>query len=1120
MTTTLRLTLLGGFKAEIGSKALSLSKKAQGLLAYLALAPGQAHPRAKLAALLWGDRGEEQARNSLRQALFVIRRPLEASGLGFLVIDAYSVKLDPVAIAVDVTDFRRLAAQGTEAALAEAVRLYGGDLLDGLSVGEAMFESWLTAERIRLHELAVKVFSGLLAEQVEVGTSDAGIETALRLLALDPLQETGYRALMRIHASQGRRGTALRQYQLCADTLWRELRIEPEAETKRIYEKILRQSEQTTNETSVESPSPRGRPAAAEASETSRLTPAPSAPLIGRAVELDRLLAELRQARDGGGRLIAVLGEAGIGKTRLVDALVGEGVRQGFRIVQGRGYESEQILPFGLWVNALRASGVTADQDALEALDPAWRRELGRLFPELRARDRREGPTSENYLRLFEAIVQLVGCLAARGPLLLVLEDLHWADQTSVRLLSFLGRRIAHWPICVAVSAREEDVYAHPLLRPVFDELAREGCLVELPLTPLSRDNTLELVRALAAFAEPGVVAELGARVWQMSEGNPLIVTEAVRSFSESETWTSTGDLPMPERVRRIVEGRIGQGSAVARELLDVASVIGKDFDFNVLQQASGLDERGAAGGVEELVRRRLLHLRGEHVDFTHDRVREAVYTALGSARRRLFHAAVAAALEQRYGDDLEPHSAVLALHHREAHSWDRAAFYLHAASSQAVRRGAYREAKRLLEDSLEALAHLPKGRSASEREIEARLDLRDVLVALADLGPVRAHLEAAQRLVEGLGDDLRWMRVSLKSSHYSWLVGDQDRAIELGQRIIELSQRMGEPAMEAAAHLRIGQAYSVLGQHLRAIEALHQSLEVSKQAETSKQKDAFGLTSALGMFPMIPQIWLATSLAELGRFDEAIPIGESAVTAAETVQQLYTIGYTNLVLGYIYLGRGDLARALPVVERSHALALTWQIGLLGPGSTMALAQVYAALGRHPDAAPLLGSGPIPKRAQASMRHFRRAQALLDVGRTGDALAVAGEAVELAREFKERGDEGHALRLLGDAHARHVPKDAGRAETCYRQALALAEDLGMRPLAAQCRLGLGELGAGVTSLTTSGRILRRPSMPRAPKQAALDAQEHLAVAVREFRALAMPSWLARAEEALAEMAGR
>lgn len=1116
----LSLTLLGGFKAEIGSKSLSLSKKAQALLAYLALAPGQAHPRTKLAALLWGERSDEQARNSLRQALHVIRRPFEIEGGGPLLVDASSVKLDPVATAVDVTAFRRLAAQGTGEALGEAARLYGGELLEGLSVGEAMFESWLMAERTRLHEMAVRVFSGLLAEHVETEAWEAGIETALQLIALDPLQETGHRVLMQIHATQGRRGAALRQYQLCVDTLWRELRVEPEAETKRLYQEILRQRGQMGTEAAVALPARRGPPASATASEAARLALPPETPLIGRDAELDRLLVELGQARDGRGRLIALLGEAGIGKTRLVDALVGEAVRQGFGVVQGRGHESEQILPFGLWVNAVRASGATANQEGLEALDPVWRRELGRLFPELRARDRGEGSTSENYLRLFEAIVQLVGCLAARGPLLLTLEDLHWADQTSVRLLSFLGRRIAHWPICVAVSAREEDVDAHPLLRPVFDELSREGSLLLLPLAPLSRDNTLELVRALTAFAEPGVVAELGARVWQMSEGNPLVVTEAVRSFCENETWISAGDLPMPDRVRRIVEGRIGQGSAVARDLLDVASVIGKDFDFDVLQQASGLDERGAAAGVEELVRRGLLHLRGEHVDFTHDRVREAVYTALGFAQRRVFHAAVAAALEQSYGDDLEPHAAALALHHREAHSWERAGFHLHAAGTQAVRRGAYREAKRLLEDSLEALAHLPRGHTTSEREIEVRLDLRDVLVALGDLGRAREHLETAERLVEGLGDDIRWVRVSLKSSHHSWLVGDQDRAIELGGRILERSRCLGEPAFQAPAHLRIGQAYTVLGQHVRAIEAVHQSLEAYKQAGTSRQMEALGLTTALGLFPMIPQVWLATSLAELGRFDEAIATAESAVAAAESAQQFYTIVYTSLQLGLILLARGDLDGALPIVERTHALAETWQIGLLVPGCTIALAQVYAALGRRPEAAPLLEPRPIPRQSGAAMRHVRRAQALLDMGRTGDALAGAGEAAELAREFKERGHEAHALRLLGDAHARHAPHDVGRAEDCYRQGLTLAEDLGMRPLAAQCRLGLGELGTGALSLTALGRPPRGRTARSGPGRRAGDAQEHVRTAAREFRALGMPSWLTRAEVALAEATGR
>src|SRR5262245_54293250 len=1102
---SLRLTLLGVFRMETGMEPLSLPTKAQALPAYLALAPGQSHSRAKLAGLLWGDRGEEQARNSLRQALFVIRQPLAAAGRECLAIGTDTVKLDLTTIDVDVVAFRRLATQGTTGALQEAAALYGGDLLEGLNVPEATFERWLMAERTRLHELALTVLGQLLARQVDTGAPEEGIETALRVLALDPLQEPAHRALMRIHALQGRRGAALRQYQLCVDTLWRELRIEPEADTKHLYQEILQRGPLTPIEAGVRLASrDTALPAAREAS-------APGAPLVGRDAELDKLLARLRYAREGRSTLVVVLGEAGIGKTRLVEAVVAEGVRQGFRLVQGRAYESEQILPFGLWVNALRASGALADDELAEAVPPAWRRELGRLFPELHARDRAERPASENYLRLFEAIAQLVGCLAARGPLLLALEDLHWADQTSVRLLSFLGRRIARWPICIVVSAREEEADAQPLLRPVLDELAREAHLVEVPLAALSRADTIELVLALTAGPESRKVAELGERVWRMSEGNPLVVVEAVRSFHEDQAWTSEGDLPLPERVRRLVVERLGRTSDVAREVLDVASVIGRDFDFGVLQRASGLDERRAAIGVEELVRRRLLHQHGEHVDFTHDRVRETAYTALGAARRRLLHAAVAGALEQRYEDDLEPHAAALAVHHREAQAWDRAVSYLHAAGIQAVRRGAYREAQRLLEDSLEALAHLPTSRATVEQGVEIRIELRDVLVTLGDLGPVRDHLETAERMVEGLGDHCLWGRVFQKSAHYAWLIGDHDRAIALGHRILEWCQPGGDHEFETVAYFHIGQAYSVLGDHRRAVEALHRCVDASTHVA------AFDHKTALGILPMIPKVWLGVSLAEMGEFTEGISVAEDAVAAAEAVQQLYTIAYTNLMLGSIHLGRGDLVRALPILERCHSLAESWQIGLIGPRSALALAQAYAAANRGPDAAVLLGPRPIPRRAQASMRLFRGAQGRLDIGQTAEALAVATQALELAREFRERGNEGHALRLLGDVHARQAPRDPRRAEECYRQGLALAEELCMRPLAAQCRLGLGELRMGGVPAAPSDGTSRTRRPTNGSERQASAAREHLDIAVREFRALAMPGWLARAEAALATL---
>src|SRR5262245_19450690 len=236
------VALLGGFQGRLdGSAPLALpTRKCQALLAFLAVAPGQSHSRDKLASLLWGGMPEAQARRSLRQSLFSLRKALEPEPSALLT-DGEIVALNPSCVEVDVVEFQRGIADGRPAALERAIDLYRGELLEGISLREAPFEDWLIAERERLRELALSAVAKLLRHQRDAGASEAALQTALRLLALDPLQEPVHRVAMRLYVQLGRRASALRHYQTCVGVLQRELGIEPEPATKELYREILRQ---------------------------------------------------------------------------------------------------------------------------------------------------------------------------------------------------------------------------------------------------------------------------------------------------------------------------------------------------------------------------------------------------------------------------------------------------------------------------------------------------------------------------------------------------------------------------------------------------------------------------------------------------------------------------------------------------------------------------------------------------------------------------------------------------------------------------------------------------------------------------------------------------------------
>ena len=323
LTARVKLTLLGGFQAQLGagSPLAVPTRKTQALLAYLALPLGQAHPRDKLATLLWGDMQDAQARGNLRHALSRIRKALPAGARSGLILDGPTVALDPSVVDVDVAHFERLVADGGLSALEQVTTLYRGDLLAGLALAERPFEEWLTSERERLHELAIQALARLITHQQRAGAAEPAIQTGLRLLALDPLQEPVHRALMRLYARLGRREAALRQYHVCVDTLKRELSAAPEAETNQLHQEILHSRPVHLDQISEsgpagERPSPETLLAAAAASlpEAPPPTnlPAPTSELIGRAdalAEVTELLATHR--------LVTLIGAGGIGKTRL-----------------------------------------------------------------------------------------------------------------------------------------------------------------------------------------------------------------------------------------------------------------------------------------------------------------------------------------------------------------------------------------------------------------------------------------------------------------------------------------------------------------------------------------------------------------------------------------------------------------------------------------------------------------------------------------------------------------------------------------------------------------------------------------------------------------------------------
>ena len=1069
----LSVTVLGGFQARLDGVPVALpTRKSQALLAYLALTPGQAHPRDKLAALLWGGIQELSARSSLRQALFAIRK---AVGHDALLAEGLTVAVTPDAVEVDADVFARAVSNGSPDALVRAADLYRGDLLAGLVVDEAPFEEWLAGERERLRELALEGLAKLLAHQRRCGALEAAAQTALRLLALDPSQESVHRALMRLYADLGRRGAAVRQYQQCVNVLRRELGTEPDTETQALYQEILRRSS---------APDATVRGWLREVADASALDTV----LVGRAAEMTTLRGALAGAVSGAARMVALVGDAGIGKSHLAGAAAAAARTRGARVIVGRCYENERVLPFAPWVDALRAGGLSRDDEDVTTLEPVWRAELARLLPELATAAL--PPASDDALRLFEAVTRLVERRAARMPLVIVLEDLHWADESSLGLLAYLRRRVDHARVLIVITARAEELPDATVLRRTLDDLDGQRRLVTIALGPLTHADTTALVAALVrAGTDARVLHRLSEDLWTMSLGNPFMVVETVRAVEEGEAGTAGRPLALPDRVRRVIAGRLDRLGPHARELAMVAAVVGREFEFRVLQRASRLAESEAAAAVEELVRRRIVHGLDERFDFTHDRIREVAYDAILTPRKKLLHRQVAETIEELF-PDREAHASALARHYRDAGVWNAAVTYFRQAGRSAIARSAYREAVACFEEARRGLRHLPRTHDTLEAEIDVRVELRTALYPLGEFERTVAYLREAEPLADVLGDAGRQGRIAAYVCVAFRRSGDFEGAIEAGERALALASSMDDVSLRVATTLYLGQALWFTGSCRRAVEVFRKNVD-SLTPEQLRQRH--GAPGYPGVFSMTD---LGSVLAELGEFAEAKSVCERGLAVAEELAHPFTSIAAYVAGASVRIAAGEFALAIPLLERALAIAEGGDFPVQRISARARLGYAYLFDDRRVEGCALLEDAV---REVDRVDGFWRPRIL---GWLGEGLLL-GRRVDEAARLAERAIaitppkapivRAWMLRLAADVASHTTHADVDRAAGLYRDAAALADALELRLLHAHCHLGLGRLYRSAGDRRAAAELLE---------------------ATGAFRAMGTAYWLSIAESEL------
>ncbi|HTY78301.1 MAG TPA: adenylate/guanylate cyclase domain-containing protein [Candidatus Bathyarchaeia archaeon] len=835
---------------------------------------------------------------------------------------------------------------------------------------------------------------------------------------------------------------------------------------------------------------------------------------VGRDAEIEQIRRALALAHEGRGQLVAIVGEPGVGKSRLVYEFTHSHRTQDWLILESGSVSYGKATSYLPVIDLLKGYFNVHDREThreirervtgklltldrtLELILPAL---LALLDVPVEDTEWQALDPPQRRRRTLDAVKRLLLRESQLQPLLVIFEDLHWIDSETQALLESLVEGLPTARLLLLVNYRPE--YSHGWGSKTYytqlrlDALGSESA-AELLLALLGTDATVEPLK-------PVLIARTG--------GNPLFLEESVRTLVETHALTGErgahrlarplDTIDVPATVQAILAARIDRLDPPDKQLLQTASVIGKDVPFALLLAIAELGEEDLRRGLARLQAAEFLYQTSLFPDpeytFKHALTHEVAYGSLLGDRRRASHAQIVEAIEAAHLDRLAEHVERLGHHASRGEVWDKAVAYLRQAGAKALGRPAYREALTFFEQALEALRHLPESRHAREQAIDLRLDMRFALAAFGEFRRTLTLLREADTIATTLDDSHRLGRIAAQMAQSFGYAGDYERAIAAGERAVTLATTSGDVGTRLTVTMYMGANYLSLGDYRRAIDCLRQNMTHLTGDSARERFGQQSLPAALSLG------WLAWCLADVGEFVEAIACGEEGVRLAETIDHQWSLVIASAGAGLASLRHGDLSKAIPVLERGLRLCQSAQISLFFPRLASPLGLAYAQAGRLAEGLPLLEqaveqSATMQLVALHSLWLIHLSEGYRLAGRLDEAAHGAMRALELARAHQERGHQAYALRLLGEVAAHREPSEIAPAETHYRQAMALAEELGMRPLVAHCQLGLGQL---------SRRTGQREG-----------AREHLTTATTLYREMDMRFWLERAAAAMKELA--
>ncbi|HEX3175998.1 MAG TPA: adenylate/guanylate cyclase domain-containing protein [Methylomirabilota bacterium] len=832
-------------------------------------------------------------------------------------------------------------------------------------------------------------------------------------------------------------------------------------------------------------------------------------PMLGRVDDLARIEALRARVVAGRGQLALIAGEPGIGKSRLLLEALRTAAADGWRTIDGACVSYGTPTPY-LPVRALLVSYFQVDDEddarrirekvaaRLLALDPTLATAVSPILavgnvPTEDAEWAALEPSARRQ-RIFRAVRDVLLKESEQAPVVIAVENLQWADSETQALLDYLAEQLREARVLLIVSARPDYVHDWPA----------GAAVTVITLEPLTTETANALVDQMLGEA-PDLVP-LKRRLVEHTEGNPFFLEESVRALVETRALVGhPGDfhllkpvdgIQIPDRVQAVLAARIDRLGLSSKGLLQAGAAVGHDVPVALLQAIVEVPPDDVMHGLTELEAAGFLRATALYPDLAYS-FKQAItldvaYASLLKDQRRALHARILGALESAYpGARRAEHVERLADHALRAEAWAKAIVYLRDAGDRAVARSANKEAAGFYEKALRSVQQLPQRPETLAAAIDIRLDLRPPLLQLGRLDDIHRLSKEAETLARQLGDEERLARAYTYLVNYHYLLGETARTIEYGERCLAIAARRDDPTLAMLARRYLGHSHHARGEHRLAVDVLEANLTALESQTVTDVAATTGYVASCG--------WLAWALADQGEFDRADAVLDRARTRAEDARHPYSQAIAWTLTGLVWRERGQLDRALAPLSRSVDLCEQATLPVWQPVAAALLGSTLVALDRKDDGHALLHDAIRRAEALGVMAYLARwtvllGEALLARGDAAGALATADRAIALSLAHGERGHEALAWRLIGDVHARGGVGDLTSAREAYGQALALAEELGLRPLIARTHAGLG-------------RVARRLGHLE-------DAEAHVAHAVVLFADMGMRAALAEAEPEL------